>query len=117
MTEKWKKLIDLICEINKNNFEVFNANIIYHYFRRFKKDLPFNFEKYIENVKKEKKVKFLRRTDVLWEIFSEFSLEIKEEIINYLLYKFHQHNASKKRILELEEFLDRNRDELFRKLK
>ena len=43
MTEKWKELIDLICEINRNNFEVFNANIVYHYFRRFQKDLPFNF--------------------------------------------------------------------------
>ena len=73
MTEKWKKLIDLICEINKNNFEVFNDNIVYHYFRRFKKDLPFNFEKHIENMKKKKKVDFLRRTDVLWEIFSGFS--------------------------------------------
>ena len=115
MTEKWEKVMGLIHEINKNNFEGFNDNIVYHYFRRFKKELPFNFEKHIENMKREKKTKFLKRSDILREIFSDFSLTTKEDVINDLLYKFHQHKASKRRILKLEVFLDNNRDELFEK--
>ena len=113
MTEKWEKVIDLMSEINKNNFESFNDNIVYHYFRRFKKDLPFNFERCVDNVKKEKGTKFLKRTDVLREIFMNFPLETKEDVVNYYLYKFHQHKVSKSRILKLEEFLDNNRKELF----
>ena len=115
MTEKWECVIDLLYEINKNNFETFNDNILYHYFRRFNKVLPFNFEKHIEDVKKEKKTNFLKRSDVLRNIFSEFSIETKEDILNYYIYKFHQHKVSKRRILKLEEFLDNNREELFKK--
>ncbi|MEI6856463.1 hypothetical protein [Psychrilyobacter sp.] len=113
MTEKWEEVMELVSEINKNNFEDFNANIVYHYFRRFKKELPFNFEKHLENVKREKKTNFLKRSDVLRGIFLDFPLEIKEDIINDFLYKFHRHKASKRRILKLEEFLDNNRNDLF----
>jgi len=115
MTEKWEKVMELVSEINKNNFEDFNDNIVYHYFRRFKKELPFSFEKHLANTKREKNTNFLKRTDVLRGIFSDFSLEIREDIINDFLYKFYKCKASKKRILTLEEFLDNNRDELFGK--
>jgi len=115
MTEKWEKVMELVSEINKNNFEDFNDNIVYHYFRRFKKELPFNFEKHLENMKKEKNTNFLKRSDVLTGIFSDLPLEIKEDIVNYFLYKFHKCKASKKRVLKLEEFLDNNREELFGK--
>lgn len=113
MTEKWEEVLKLVSEINKNNFEDFNDNIVYHYFRRFKKELPFNFERHLSNIKKKKQTKFLKREEVLREIFSDFSLEKREDIVNYFLYKFHKHKASKKRILKLEEFLDMNREELF----
>ncbi|MCS5420215.1 MULTISPECIES: hypothetical protein [Psychrilyobacter] len=113
MTEKWEKVIDLVQEINKNNFEDFNDNIVYHYFRRFQKELPFSFERHLTNIKKEKNLKFLKRSDVLRGIFSDFSLSTREDVVNDFLYKFHKHNASKRRILKLEEFLDNNRDELF----
>ncbi len=115
MTEKWEKVMELVSEINKNNFEDFNDNIVYHYFRRFKKELPFSFERHLGNMKREKNTNFLKRSDVLREIFSDFSLEKKEDVINYFLYKFHKYKVSKKRILKLEEFLDNNRDELFGK--
>lgn len=115
MTEKWEKVMELVSEINKNNFEDFNDNIVYHYFRRFKKELPFSFERHLANMKKEKNTKFLKRSDVLREIFSDFSLDTKEDVINYFLFKFHKYKASKKRILKLEEFLDNNREELFKK--
>jgi len=115
MTEKWEKVLELVSEINKNNFEDFNDNIVYHYFRRFKKELPFSFEKHLANVKKQKNTSFLKRTDVLREIFSDFSLDTREDIVNYFLYKFHKCKVSKKRILKLEEFLERNREELFKK--
>ena len=115
MTEKWEKVMELVSEINKNNFEDFNDNIVYHYFRRFKKELPFSFERHLANMKKEKNTKFLKRSDVLREIFSDFSLGTREDIVNYFLYKFHKCKASKKRILKLEEFLDNNRKDLFEK--
>jgi hypothetical protein len=115
MNEKWGKVRDMMGEINKSNYEAFNDNIIYHYFRRFKKDLPFNFEKHVSDLKKSKKTTFVKREDILKEIFLSFSIETKEDIINYYLYKFHQHKVSKRRLLALEKYLDENREDLFKK--
>ncbi len=115
MIEKWGHVRDLMHEINKNNYEVFNDNVIYHYFRRFKKELPFNFDKYVNELKKTKKTKFIKRSDVLKEIFLSFPTEVKEDIVNYYLYKFHQHKVSKRSLLDLEKYLDENREDLFGK--
>jgi hypothetical protein len=114
MTEKWGHVIELMHEINKDNSEVFNDNIVYHYFRRFKKELPFNFELYISELKKEKHTAYLKRGDILKQIFASFSVETKEDILNYYLYKFHQHKVSKRKLLDLENYLDNNREELFK---
>jgi hypothetical protein len=114
MAEKWRHVGDLMHEINKDNSEVFNDNVTYHYFRRFKKELPFNFDKYVNDLKKVKKTKFIKRSDVLKEIFLSFSTEVKEDVVNYYLYKFHQHKVSRRRLLDLEKYLDDNREDLFK---
>jgi hypothetical protein len=102
-------------EINKTNSEMFNDTILYHYFRRFKKELPFSFDKYLKEEKKRRGEHFLQRGKALKEMFMSFPVEIKEEIVNYYVYKFHQHKVSRRSLYELEDYLDNNKEELFKR--
>ncbi len=103
--EVLKKLQNLFAE----DVIDFNEDATYCIMRRYNPELPFSFEKYIKLYKKEKNLKFVERRKILGNIFIEFDVEKRLELINFVLYYFHKRKLNRRKLRELEDYLDFNR--------
>lgn len=87
----------------------FNEESTYCIMRRYNPELPFSFEKYIKMYKEEKGVSFVERRTILGDVFMNLEVEKRLELINFILYYFHKRKLNKRKVADLEKYLDDNR--------
>jgi|GEM_PF-2688273 len=87
----------------------FNEEATYCLMRRYNPELPFSFERYIKMYKNERNLKFIERRTILGDIFMEMDVDKRLELINFILYYFHKRKLNRRRVMELEDYLDANR--------
>ncbi len=106
----WVKIGDMVEGLIQDDPVDFNEEATYHLLRRYKPELPFSFDKYINDYKNELGVDFIKRREALKKIImEEFDADTKIEFISYVLYYFHKRKLNRKKLRELENYLDENR--------
>jgi len=87
----------------------FNEESTYCLMRRYNPELPFSFERYIKLYKSDKGVKFAERKQILNDVFMDLDVDKRLELVNFILYYFHKRKLNRRRVNELEDYLDLNR--------
>lgn len=105
----WPKISEMICDLYTEDSSSFSEESQYCLLRRYNPELPFSFERYLKLYKEEYKLKFVERSRVLQDIFMELAEDTRLDIINYVLYYFHKRRLNKRKLIELENYLDENR--------
>ena len=106
----WEKIESMLEKLIEDEAMKFNEESLYHLLRRYKPQLPFNFNKYITECKECLGVDFIQRRVVIYEILrDEFDEDLKVEFLSYLLYHFHKMKLHLKNLHELENYLDKNK--------
>lgn len=106
----WKKIREMLEDVVDDEALQFNVESLYHLLRRFRPDLPFNFNKYIAECKECDGVEFIERQEVVHRIFkNELDEGKKLKFVSYLLHHFHKHQLNPKKLHKLENYLDENR--------
>ena len=107
--ENWLEVKEKLHGLFKEATVDFNEESTYCLMRRYKPELPFSFERYIKMYKEERNLNFVERRTILGDIFMALEEEKKMELINFILYSFHKRRVNKRKVIELEEYLDNNR--------
>lgn len=105
----WVEIGEKIQNLFAEDTVDFNEESTYCLMRRYNPELPFSFERYIRLYKEDKGLKFVERREILGSIFMDLDVEKRLEMVNFILYYFHKRKINRRRVNELEDYLDLNR--------
>lgn len=105
----WVEIIEKLQKVFEEDTVDFNEETTYSLLRRYNTRLPFSFNRCIKIYKEENGLTFVERRVVLREIFMNLNDEKRLDLINHMLYYFHKRRLNRKKLNDLEEYLDSHR--------
>lgn len=105
----WVEVMEKMQKLFIEDTVDFNEESTYCLMRRYNPELPFSFERYIKLYKDDKGVRFVERKQILHDVFMDLDVDKRLELVNFILYYFHKRKLNRRRVNELEDYLDLNR--------